>query len=142
MIRTIVKTFFILSLLSFPLLAEKGTQTVSVQTLIEKVKRSSGDARRKAMNELKLRLRTASQTSRAKAMQQLRKAFSTSGHHKSTVRHTKQSISHQQMQQQMNMQHQTNLQHQMKPGMMQPGSMHGDTMPSMPKNAPGGGMGP
>jgi len=78
--RTIVFTLFILFGMAFifPLscMAEgQTTPNASVSQLLQKVKSSSGDARRKAMNALKLKLRTVNAATRVKTMQSLRQAF-------------------------------------------------------------------
>ncbi len=129
--------FFILALLLSPLQAESAQQTNSVKELIEKVKRSSGDERRKAMNALKLKLRTVSQESRTEAMRELRKSFA-SGTYDKGMSHSGQSSSHQQIQQRMSAQHQRNIQMQMKPGGGMPTHQrNGSAMPRY--RVPGGG---
>jgi hypothetical protein len=60
------------------------TSNQSIDRLIQKVKKSSGDDRRKAMNALKLKLRSVNQATRAHTMSQLKKAF----HHTGTPTHT------------------------------------------------------
>jgi len=51
-------------------------ESVSVETLIAEVKQSSGDERRKAMNRLKLKLRSVNAETRRQAMLQLQRSFS------------------------------------------------------------------
>jgi len=67
------------TLLLFPLQAESTippkTDKSTISKLIEQVKQSKGDERRKAMNMLKLRLRSVNAQTRKQAMMQLRKSF-------------------------------------------------------------------
>jgi|GEM_PF-3798703 len=106
--------FFILALLLSPLQAESAQQNNSVKELIEKVKRSSGDERRKAMNALKLKLRTVSQESRIAALQELRKSFASSVPHQTAtiIRGNRQTLP----QQQIGTQVQNGIQRSVRPG--------------------------
>jgi len=78
MIQLFFKMFFFLSLL-LPLQAETGIPMTeagkTISKLIEKVKQSSGDERRKAMNALKLKLRSVNTHTRQQAMMQLKKSY-------------------------------------------------------------------
>jgi len=73
-------------------------QNISIEQLVEKVKESQGDARRKAMNNLKIKLRSVNQKTQAQTMRQLRKTFA--GTHTQqrgathTMHHTMQSRQH------------------------------------------------
>ncbi len=117
--RQIIYTlFFILALLLSPLQAESAQQNNSVKELIEKVKRSSGDERRKAMNALKLKLRTVSQESRIAALQELRKSFASSVPHQTAtiIRGNRQTLPQQQIQPPMGTQVQNGIQRSVRPG--------------------------
>jgi len=52
------------------------SKEVTLQTLIENVKNSKNDARRKAMNALKIKLRAMNQKSRRQVIQKLQQNFS------------------------------------------------------------------
>jgi hypothetical protein len=125
-----VSIFFIVALF-IPLSSLAQAQEVpkkSLSQLLKEVKQSKGDARRKAMNSLKLKLRTVNAETRAKTMQELRHAFR--GPHIQTSvasTHTKPSIPHQQIQQKMNQQHMINAPHQSHPGT----SMHNSITSTM-----------
>ena len=86
------------------------TPKESVSQLLKKVKESKGDARRKAMNALKLKLRTVNAATRAKTMQQLRHTFSGAHTQQGThAVHQKAHTPHQQIQQKMNQQQMINV---------------------------------
>jgi len=72
------------------------TPKKSVSQLLQKVKQSKGDERRKAMNALKLKLRTVNADTRAKTMQELRQAFASIPTHTTTTRsvHSVQQLPH------------------------------------------------
>jgi len=53
----------------------KSTDELIVQKLVQEVKQSKGDARRKAMNSLKIKLRSMNQETRQKVMMDLQKNF-------------------------------------------------------------------
>jgi len=107
--RTIVFTLLMLFgiVFIFPLSCMAEEQTVSntsVSELLQKVKASSGDARRKAMNALKLKLRTVNAATRAKTMQTLRQAFGGV-----PIQQGQQTISHTIHTSQQQMQHRYNV---------------------------------
>jgi len=54
---------------------EKHTPAPSVEALIQKIKQSSADERRVAMNRLKIRLRSMNREARQKVMLELQKTF-------------------------------------------------------------------
>jgi len=54
-------------------------EEASLQQLIRNVKQSKGDARRKAMNALKLKLRSMNEASRKTVLRQLRQTFASHG---------------------------------------------------------------
>lgn len=72
--------------------AKQKTNHASIQQLIQKVKNSSGDDRRVAMNTLKVKLRSMNQETRQKVMHDLQKNFSNTQH---SVQKSVQSTSHQ-----------------------------------------------
>ena len=111
--------------------AETGKTTdASISELLRKVKESKGDARRKAMNALKLKLRTVNAATRAKTLQELRYAFGgTTTQPTSNPVHSIQQIPHQQIQQITNKQHMINAPHQTNPAVN----------PTPPKPTPPGG---
>ena len=59
--------------------SELKIEDQSIDQLIKEVKQSKNDARRQAMNKLKLKLRSVNQETRQKVMLQLRKSFA-AGH--------------------------------------------------------------
>jgi hypothetical protein len=134
---TILKVLVLFSIgISIPhtVLAETGTAQSSISQLLTKVKESKGDARRRAMNALKLKLRTVNAATRTKTMQELRHAFARAhGQHGSGM-HGMQHIPHRQMQQKMNQQHQMNVPHHTKHGQRLP-----NHRPGMPQRPPSGG---
>jgi len=102
----ILKTgiFFIVILL-MPLSSPAQTQNMqqkSLSHLLKEVKQSRGDARRKAMNALKLKLRTVNAATRAKTMQELRHAFGGNRHMQTST--TGVRIPHRKIQQRINQQ--------------------------------------
>ena len=56
--------------------AKQQTNNVSIKQLIQKVKSSTGDNRRVAMNTLKVKLRSMNQETRQQVMHDLQKSFS------------------------------------------------------------------
>jgi len=60
--------------------AKQKTSNASINQLIQKVKKSTGDDRRVAMNALKVRLRSMNQTTRQHVMHDLQKSFSGTQH--------------------------------------------------------------
>ena len=56
--------------------AKQKTNNVSIKQLIQKVKSSTGDDRRVAMNTLKVKLRSMNQETRQQVMHDLQKSFS------------------------------------------------------------------
>jgi hypothetical protein len=131
----IIILFYIFSIDIFPseITAQEKIDP-SINILIKKVKQSSGDKRRKAMNALKLKLRTVNATTRTKTMQELRHTFARAhGQHGSGM-HSMKQIPHQQMQQKMNQQHQMNAPHQSRPRQRPP-----NRQPGMPQQPPSGG---
>jgi len=60
--------------------AKQTNESVSVKQLIQKVKQSSGDDRRVAMNALKVKLRSMNQETRQQVMHDLQKSFSGNQH--------------------------------------------------------------
>ena len=111
----------------------------SVSQLLQKVKESKGDARRKAMNALKLKLRTVNAATRAKTMQQLRHTFNGAHMQQSTssMPHATQTP-HRQLQQKMNQQTMTNIPHQNKQGTQNPPAQR-PGKPSRPHTPPAKG---
>jgi ABC-type transporter MlaC component len=100
--------FFIVAIFTPMASVADTTKTAeeSVSQLLKKVKSSKGDERRKAMNALKLKLRTVNAATRAKTIQELRQAFAGSAIHSvTTPTHSIQQVPHQQM---MNTLHQNN----------------------------------
>ena len=59
---------------------EKKFDEQTVKQLIQKVKQSQGDERRKAMNALKVQLRSMNRVTRKKVMVNLQKSFATKQH--------------------------------------------------------------
>jgi len=60
--------------------AKQKTSNTSINQLIQKVKKSTGDDRRVAMNALKIRLRSMNQETRQHVMRDLQKSFSGTQH--------------------------------------------------------------
>jgi len=60
--------------------AKQKTSNTSINQLIQKVKKSTGDDRRVAMNALKVRLRSMNQETRQHVMRDLQKSFSGTQH--------------------------------------------------------------
>ena len=112
------------------------TPKESVSQLLQKVKESTGDERRKAMNALKLKLRTVNAATRAKTMQQLHHTFN--GTHMqqgtSSMPHTTQTP-HRQLQQKTNQQTMTNVPHQNKADTQKPPAQR-PGKPSRPHTPP------
>jgi hypothetical protein len=134
-----MKQLFILVLslfltVSFLNAKKKTPDKQLLQKLLQEVKQSKGDARRKAMNALKLKLRTVNAATRAKTMQELHHTFAGAHGQHGSVKHGMQQIPHQQMQQNMNQQHQMNTPHQSRPGQQMP-----NRQPGMPQRPPSGG---
>ena len=76
--------------------AKQKTSNTSIQQLIQKVKSSTGDDRRVAMNTLKVRLRSMNQETRQHVMRDLQKSFSGTQHgmQKAVQRNTRQETIH------------------------------------------------
>ncbi len=73
--QRILLIFLSLSLSFFSLHASNSYLKLSINTLIQKVKHSKGDQRRKAMNALKQKLRSANKQTREKVIAALRQRF-------------------------------------------------------------------
>jgi len=133
--KIVTLTIFFIIAMFIPLSSfadAQQTPKASLSQLLQKVKQSKGDERRKAMNALKLKLRTVNAATRAKTMQQLRHAFS--GAHVQTTptgMPNTQQIPHQQIQQKMSQQQMMNTPHQNNPGIKNP-PIQGPGMPSQP----------
>jgi len=106
--------FIISTCIPYAAWAETDTTQSSISQLLEKVKESKGDERRKAMNTLKLKLRTVNAATRAKTMQELHRTFAGAHSQHRTGVHGTQQIPHQQIQQKTNRQQQMNIPHHSK----------------------------
>ena len=73
----VLSLFVTVSLLSAN---KKTSDEQTVKQLVQKVKQSQGDERRKAMNALKVQLRSMNQNTRRKIMMDLQKGFSGERH--------------------------------------------------------------
>jgi hypothetical protein len=80
-------SFFFLFLIQIDA-KEKNTKSLSLKELIEKIKHSTSDDRRVAMNQLKIKLRTKNSTTRKKIMLELQKSFTTQNSHIEKGNHT------------------------------------------------------
>jgi len=143
MSNTIFKLSILFTITLFtPRLCFADTQETpkeSVSKLLKKVKESTGDERRKAMNALKLKLRTVNAVTRAKTMQQLRRTFN--GAHMqqgtSSMPHATHTP-HRQLQQKMNQQTMTNIPRRNKQGTQNPPAQR-PGKPSRPHTPPAKG---
>jgi len=137
-VKPTVLTLFTLLMINIcaphTLWAETVSTDSSISQLVTRVKKSKGDARRKAMNALKLKLRTVNTATRTKTMQELRRTFAGKQGQPGSKMHGRQHMPHQQVQQKMNQQHQMNAPHQSKPGQRPP-----NHQPGMPQRPPSGG---
>ena len=78
--KLLVGLFLSLTLYMTVAIAKQQSDNVSVKQLIQKVKSSTGDDRRVAMNALKVKLRSMNQETRRQVMLDLQKSFSGKQH--------------------------------------------------------------